>query len=640
MLLLGGLSPVDLGDGRADGSRAVLGVIAERGVEALWSAPLVSRHRLQYLLRPDERAPLHNAWHAVAHFATSLLVVLAVLAIVPHRAMADTYMTSSGADAVDALVGFLGYDAVTYDEAVTKAVNGVEPYTGYDGLTYFYGTMYDADAINTVGGAHRWTSALDGFAYSWALDDARSDMARLVLQYKADKMPDVGGGGDGPQPVGATVLVPANCPAINMLDYKGGTTSKKFKNYVSLSANQEIYEMITVRLSADIVAKVNDFVDDGWTPLFFLTGLTNTNAGVNLGVYFLKDYRFGTATNSNIEYKSQLFGTLHQTSVSYHSNSNHIETRVNNGVVDFSNCTLNTGYGVTTANGSGIGHNYLLVVDGGIGDDEPSEPVEPNYPTPPDDEPPTITPPDVPTTQPTGGSNTYYYTTNNNYTTGDVDLQPILDAIEEVNYNIGILNDNMEELSDFLFDAINDIQGRLHDLHAMLDAWLEEFADFFSDYFDIFRKQLANMNRWLESIFYRIGRGGSSQPDPYTEPFDFWKWLGKLIDDLVGQLPEGAASFAAALGQLTGRFPFSVPWDMAAMLGLLAHEPVTPEFSIWLPAWSGGQFVGAGYELQMDLSQWDGIAALARRCELLLFAFGLASWSVGAMRDMEWTLFD
>lgn len=66
-------------------------------------------------------------------------------------------------------------------------------------------------------------------------------------------------------------------------------------------------------------------------------------------------------------------------------------------------------------------------------------------------------------------------------------------------------------------------------------------------------------------------------------------------------------------------FPFCIPFDIYALLSLLAAEPEAPkfEFDLWIP------YADYNWHIVIDLSRWDNVAAALRTMELLLFIVGL-----------------
>ena len=89
----------------------------------------------------------------------------------------------------------------------------------------------------------------------------------------------------------------------------------------------------------------------------------------------------------------------------------------------------------------------------------------------------------------------------------------------------------------------------------------------------------------------------------------------KLMKVLIPSASEGTYSLA-----LSEFFPFCLPYDMYNFMTILRATPQAPVFTwpIKAPA------IGLDYEIKIDLSPWDDVAALFRKMELLAFAFGLA----------------
>ena len=81
--------------------------------------------------------------------------------------------------------------------------------------------------------------------------------------------------------------------------------------------------------------------------------------------------------------------------------------------------------------------------------------------------------------------------------------------------------------------------------------------------------------------------------------------------------PEDVQPYIVRLGDV---FPFCVPFDIYHMVTLFAAEPEAPhakwEFSL--------PFTGGTYVVEWDLQEWDEVAALCRKLELILFCVGLA----------------
>lgn len=72
--------------------------------------------------------------------------------------------------------------------------------------------------------------------------------------------------------------------------------------------------------------------------------------------------------------------------------------------------------------------------------------------------------------------------------------------------------------------------------------------------------------------------------------------------------------------QLGDVFPFCIPFDLYHMVTLFVAEPEAPhaKWEFNLP------FAAGTYKVEWDLQEWDEVAALCRKMELILFCVGLA----------------
>lgn len=68
---------------------------------------------------------------------------------------------------------------------------------------------------------------------------------------------------------------------------------------------------------------------------------------------------------------------------------------------------------------------------------------------------------------------------------------------------------------------------------------------------------------------------------------------------------------------LTGIFPFCIPFDLFEFLSCLAADPEAPKWTWSLP------YLGSSYSFEVDLVAFDDVAQLFRNFELLLFIVGL-----------------
>jgi hypothetical protein len=83
------------------------------------------------------------------------------------------------------------------------------------------------------------------------------------------------------------------------------------------------------------------------------------------------------------------------------------------------------------------------------------------------------------------------------------------------------------------------------------------------------------------------------------------------------------------------KFPFSIPWDFARAVGLLAAPPVTPHWEIDFMAPLAHRVGGWADDttITIDLGQFEALAAFCRWVETIVFCAGLAM----ATKRLLWT---
>lgn len=305
--------------------------------------------------------------------------------------------------------------------------------------------------------------------------------------------------------------------------------------------------------------------------------------------------------------------------------------------------------------------NAIWVSRVNVAPEPQSEPVYPTYPQPTAPEQPAPPTNDSPTTY-APVTNTTNNTTNNTYNTTNtthnvnttgatVDLQPILDALNvinvniqqeleqledvnlnigQVNANLGVINANLDELDTHLVGYTNWAASAFKKLYDMLYGWFGVVSDQIDDWGNEFWDQLRTANGWLEGIFYKLGAGGSSEPDMSIKPKDWWEWLGDILGNLLGDLPAALSELTGAFQGLRNLFPFSIPWDLAVILAMFVSEPVTPVFDVPIPFAADG----VAY-VHVDLSAWDGVMVAVRSVELATFAAGLALRTREMLKNLE-----
>ena len=242
---------------------------------------------------------------------------------------------------------------------------------------------------------------------------------------------------------------------------------------------------------------------------------------------------------------------------------------------------------------------------------EPQEPVIDNQPAQPTPETTPVYP-------------TYTTVTVNNFT---ADLQGILDAMDEHcihlqnaiwwNFNqfwqklSTKLTNDFATMRTFLSQQFSWIVSSIDSMFESLKDYLEDLAEWLRDELNYTISGASyddnTLLSWLKKIYYKLGNGNvSTKPvDPNANPDGVGDWISQLLanlftalDDLAGGL---LTSLATLIGGLVTKFPFSIPWDVAAILGLLVATPQAPNFDVPVYVFNGTQLVQAGtYEIDLD----------------------------------------
>lgn len=252
-----------------------------------------------------------------------------------------------------------------------------------------------------------------------------------------------------------------------------------------------------------------------------------------------------------------------------------------------------------------------------------SAPQSPDVPNPITPEP--ISQPDSPTPQPDTTYNTFVNLGGDTYT---ADLQGILDAMDEhcihlqdaIWWNFkefwqklsGKLTNDFATLRTYLSEQFGWIVDSVGDEFESLQDYLKELAEWLADELDYSISGSAyddnTLLSWLRRIYYKLGNGGvSTKPvDPNADPEGVGDWISQLLanlftalDDLAGGL---LTTLAGLVSGLVSKFPFSIPWDIAAILGLLVANPVAPAFDVPIYVLGDGGLVQVGvYEIDLDV---------------------------------------
>ena len=280
-----------------------------------------------------------------------------------------------------------------------------------------------------------------------------------------------------------------------------------------------------------------------------------------------------------------------------------------------------------------------------------------NWPDPP--ESPTVDPPSVPdppsddpiqqpTDTPIQPPNVWTPIVSPSDPTFTVDLQGILDALathcqhirNNLDSNFAQLYNNMTDywsrkytnFKQFLDGQFGYIGDTIVDETDDLMDYLKELFEWLAEQFDWSVSGTGyNDNTvvsWLRKIYNRLGGGTTIRPpDPVVQPKETGDWLSQLLQNLVNELlslgQDVLADLVASFSQLISKFPFSIPWDIAAILALLVAEPQAPVLELPQYAYTGVAIQQVG-TYRLDLSEWDSVMEVVRPMETILFAGWLA----------------
>lgn len=217
-----------------------------------------------------------------------------------------------------------------------------------------------------------------------------------------------------------------------------------------------------------------------------------------------------------------------------------------------------------------------------------------------------------------------FYTSFNSFRSDFLNgVDDIVDGLRNIYQYLGHLNNILEVHCKHITDQIEESVYNLELYLKRLFEWLPRQLDFDAEYDD------SAVTALLRRILNKIPGGSTGpvtyKPNPQSDEPSFWDWLAdlfnRILQKLLDLLPDEMIQLGQLFGELINLFPFSIPWDLFALLALFGHEPVTPVIDI---PWGYGGSDGQVMMIRIDLHAWDGVAEMVRPVFLVLFCLQLA----------------
>lgn len=164
-----------------------------------------------------------------------------------------------------------------------------------------------------------------------------------------------------------------------------------------------------------------------------------------------------------------------------------------------------------------------------------------------------------------------------------------------------------------IVDNVYDMTGYVHQILNKIDNLTVSGGSF--DASDILA-YLSDIKSLLQLLV--IGQGVDVTTDLLDMGVDE---VGDYVGNLYDMVDEVTDS-------LSDKFPFSVPWDIAALLGLFASDPVTPVFDLpfKIPR------IGVDYTFHVDLSDFENVSKICRAVLTCIFIAGLTYLTIRLTR--------
>lgn len=589
-------------------------------------------------------------------------------------------------DRYTAALGALGYD--TQDSRFTSDVKAYlsNSSTGgafYDFAQLFTDAAFENNGDSVVGGtvgiddenfsmyfAYRQNVNLYGSNVWWAQYTTTQSLAArtsvgLILAGNV-----AGGGGSGGGSVGDTVTLDtmAYKNQDQQLGWQGqvvyNLSGVDYYNFTPYNDRMLANDTVTLTLTEQLQTVLNDYLSDGGTTIIdFGSKITNSGNkryncsiqhypdGISVSMEDVKVDKHGVlvdmpgyfkvVNSSNYQLKYYQFSVTQDTSsASYVVDAGTYTERTSNISGNNSVDKILSFYGTIVEGSSGP----VVPPTNWPTDPTPNPPTQPTVPNPPTGGTPNPPTDPNPPSDPIYGTQPIYIT--NTFT---ADFQGLLDALDEhckhlqnaLYFNFSgfylllttKLTNDFATLRSLITAEFVWLGGTIEQTASDMMLYLKDLFEWLADQFDFSVSgggyDDETVVSWLKKIYSKLGGGVNTRPtDPVSDPFDIGQWLKTLfgnlftaLDDLAGGLLSQLASW---VGGLAGKFPFSIPWDIAAILGLLVADPVAPNFDVpWYTLNGSGTLTQAGL-IEVDLADWsqylEGVRFMIKVCFVMFLA--------------------
>jgi hypothetical protein len=184
--------------------------------------------------------------------------------------------------------------------------------------------------------------------------------------------------------------------------------------------------------------------------------------------------------------------------------------------------------------------------------------------------------------------------------------------LKDVKKDVASIEDNTKDMS-------KDIDSILTYLKKMYKRMDDFYDDMTKDALKGIQKSLDTLNSSIKSIGKDV-----STIKTLTEVDTLIDTLNTLTDgsgDSSSPIKDSFTEVGETLGVAKEKFPFCVLWDVALLFGLLAADPVAPQFTM---VFDLPQF-GLHEEFVVDLSMFGDVSEFCRTLQSLLFILCLVN---------------